>query len=164
MERVSYLHSTDDGSKSPKPVCYFNKELKPMLRMCPSQSRSHPGLNPLFRAGGLEPTRHMQAINANLTTAPRIRRQNKQTKNCPYRQQVHTLLPARHRQQVHHPCHAGTMFGHVNRTGTTLSVPICHIGKRVTIVMDRSSTSWATGHIALSECAPPNLALSLQIS
>lgn len=28
-ERVSCLHSTDDGPKSPKPVCYLIKELKP---------------------------------------------------------------------------------------------------------------------------------------
>ncbi len=27
MERVSYPHSTDDGPKSPKPVCYLIKEL-----------------------------------------------------------------------------------------------------------------------------------------
>ena len=38
-ERVSCLHSTDDGPKSPKPVCYLIKELKPEWFMC--QLRLH---------------------------------------------------------------------------------------------------------------------------
>ncbi len=53
MERVSYLHSTDDGPKSPKPVCYLIKELNPKWFMC--QLRFQTIFSPFFRAGELNP-------------------------------------------------------------------------------------------------------------